>query len=73
MSIKLDPDNKQGLILCNRLIAKPLKEKDRVFVSSIMKQILERPKGFRLSAKQHNWLRDIYDLPPKKWTGLSCF
>jgi hypothetical protein len=57
---KLSVDNKSGMILCNRLAAKSLSEKDRRFVSSIMQQVLKRPGGFRLSVKQFNWLKDIY-------------
>jgi hypothetical protein len=58
--MKLKPDNKTGMIICNRLMAKPLREKEREFVSSVMRQILARPECFTLSPKQYRWLSDIW-------------
>jgi hypothetical protein len=58
--MKLKPDNKTGMIICNRLMAKPLREKDREFVSSVMRQILARPERFALSPRQYRWLSDLW-------------
>jgi hypothetical protein len=59
--MKLKPDNKTGMIICNRLMTRPLREKDREFVSSVMRQILARLEGFTLSPKQYRWLQDIWN------------
>jgi hypothetical protein len=58
--MKLKPDNKTGMIICNRLMTKALREKDREFVSSVIRQILARPEGFTLSPRQYQWLREIW-------------
>jgi hypothetical protein len=58
---KLTSDNKIGLILCNRLVIKPLSTREREFVSSIMRQILDKPAKFKLSEKQAAWLGDIWE------------
>jgi hypothetical protein len=58
--MKLKPDNKTGMIICNRLMVKPLREKEREFVSSVMRQIMARPESFQLSEKQARWLQDIW-------------
>jgi len=58
---KFKLDNKSGMILCNQLMARKLTEKDRVFVSSIMRQILDNKQEFGLTKKQWEWLSDIWD------------
>jgi hypothetical protein len=57
--MKVSKDNKVGLILCNQLAVKDLRPRDREFVNSIMRQVIDRPTKFRLSEKQHGWLKDI--------------
>jgi hypothetical protein len=56
---KLSRDNKIGMILLNRLMAMNLQEKDRVFVTSLQRQILAKRPGFGMTEKQWKWLHDI--------------
>jgi hypothetical protein len=56
---KLSKDNKIGMILLNRLMAMDLREKDRVFVTSLMRQVLAERPGFGMTEKQGKWLHDI--------------
>jgi hypothetical protein len=57
----LTQDNKRGMIACNRMLTSPrLRERDREFVNSVMRQILARPGEFALSVKQHKWFEDLW-------------
>jgi hypothetical protein len=46
-------------VFFNRLMAMPLREKDRVFVTSLMRQILANRQRFAMTEKQEKWLEDI--------------
>lgn len=59
--MNLSADNKTGMIICNRLaVNASLRPRDRELVDSIMRQIIADPSGFRVSARQLRWLKDIY-------------
>jgi hypothetical protein len=57
---KFTPDNKVGWSLCNTLSTKPLNDREREFVASLMRQILRRRSRFLPSLKQVAWLRAIW-------------
>jgi hypothetical protein len=60
MVLPLTPENKQGMIGLHRLLAQPgLRERDREFINSIMRQCLARPISFSLTERQIRWLKDI--------------
>jgi hypothetical protein len=53
-------DNKQGLILCERLLTRNLAPNECEFVDSLMRRIMTEPKSFSLSENQARWLWNIY-------------
>jgi hypothetical protein len=57
---ELSHDNKLGLWMCNQLADKPLRKRERIFVTSLMRQVLRNPLTFRLSEKQRDWLGKIW-------------
>lgn len=58
--IPLAPDNKHGMIGLHRLLTMPgLRDRDREFLNSLMRQILTRPTSFTLTDRQGKWLKDI--------------
>lgn len=59
--IPLSADNKRGMVACNRLLASDrLGPQDKVFVNSVMRQILAKPESFQLSRKQAAWFADLW-------------
>jgi hypothetical protein len=56
------PDNVYGLAMCAELlISDDLAMNEREFVASIVRQIINHPIKFSLSAKQAAWLKAIYE------------
>ncbi len=60
MPTEFKSDNKKGMFLCNMLMVKKLNDREREFITSIQRQILDRPTKFKLSKKQALWLADIW-------------
>jgi hypothetical protein len=58
--IQFKPDHKTGMALCQKLLKKNMREKDKEFVNSILQQILDKPLAFEMSDKQGQWMSDIY-------------
>jgi uncharacterized membrane-anchored protein len=58
--MKIALSNKMVLIACHKMSVKKLTHKDREFVNSVMRQIIDHPEGFKLSQKQFEWLQDIW-------------
>lgn len=60
-SMRLDPDNKSGMWICNALmIRKDVTDEEKKIITGIQREILANPMRFEPSENQYFWLRRIW-------------